>query len=81
VIFEKDDIETHIVFYSYFVGTNIFREVEKFVLYENKYYVASVYISRYDVSKEEKNLSKKIENWEDGYWESAAKKTSVLVNY
>ena len=79
-IFEKNNVEYHVVFYTYSIGATIFREVETFVLYDGKFYMGNVYISAYKTSKEEEMLSEKIDAWKDDYYELSSKKANLLIN-
>ena len=61
---DEDDFTNYISFYKYYIGTRLIRDVEFFMLENGKYYRVYTYLSTYKVSREEKELAERIEDWE-----------------
>lgn len=53
----------NLVFYKFYVGTTMFRDVEHLIERDGKYYRSYHYIGGYDSEQSEKDLAEKIKEW------------------
>ena len=70
---DEDGLERYISFYKYFVGTDVYRNSELFVLRDGKYYESYAYLSTYSKDDDVKKLGKKREGWDN--------ETEMILNW
>tara|TARA_R110002012_G_scaffold298858_1_gene497532 strand:- start:380 stop:799 length:420 start_codon:yes stop_codon:yes gene_type:complete len=62
---DEDGVKRYVCFYKFYVGSTTFRDTEKFVLRNGKYYVSYAFLSDYKTSDEEKKLAEKEKDWKN----------------